>query len=232
MYLPPGYPAARSFRAGLYERELTGLLRATLVDGMTFVDLGANVGYYTLFASGIAGNSGNVYAFEPDPTNYAYLQRSIQANGCRNVVAVRKAISNKSGTMNFVPDPNRAEGFLIEGSGDGRSIPVQTLTLDDFFRDQGWPSVQLIKMDIEGSEQQALMGMTELRRRNPALQLIMEFNPGALRRSGATKETLTAVLRELDYHRGYVIETGLKPITLAQGLPGGRTTYNLLLKPG
>lgn len=231
MLVPAGFPSARSYATHSYEPAVTTLFRRIVGKGATVVDLGANVGYYTLLASQLTGPSGQVYAFEPVPSNYAYLVRNISANGCLNVRGVGKAVSNRMGTASFILDDWGAEGSLsaTEPADDAGSIAVQTVTLDDFFAHEGWPSVDLVKMDIEGAESAALDGMRELSLRNPALQLIMESNPGALRRAGGTVEALGTALQRLGFSHGYVIEQGMQPFSLTDGLPTDQAVYNFLL---
>jgi FkbM family methyltransferase len=230
MIVPAGYPAARSIVAGLYEQDVTRLFNGLVREGMGVADLGANLGYYTLLASRIVGESGYVYAFEPDPTAYAYLKGNIELNGCCNVLAVRQAISDTNGMMNFMRDPQGAEGFLTREVRVERSIAVETISLDSFFAGQGWPAINAIKMDVEGSERAALIGMSELRRRNPELKLIMEFNRGALQRAGVPPGSLATILVELGFHHGQIIEQGLKSFSVTHAFPRSRATHNLLLQ--
>lgn len=229
MVMPPSFPSARSYAAGLYEQEVVSVFTGIIKEGMTVVDLGANVGYYTLLSSALVGSAGRVYAFEADPQNYAYQMRNIQSNGCRNVTAVGKGVAQSSGSMPFFRDPYGAEGFLTKDGGNAGSISVETISLDDFFAAERWPTVDLVKMDIEGGEMSALLGMRELSRRNPRMRVITEFNVGSIHRAQATPEALGALLMELGFCRGYIIERRMKRFSLKDGLPKTRATYDLLL---
>ena len=229
--MPAGYPSARTLAAGLYEPDVTRLFNVIIKKDMTVVDVGANIGYYTLLASPIVGDPGRVYSCEPDVRNFHYLTRSIGANGCCNVVAMEMAVSDRTGSGSFVPDKYGAEGWLVVAQPPpATSFEVQTITLDELFAREGWPRVDLIKMDIEGAEQAALVGMKELSRRNSEMRLIMELNFNGLRRAGATAESLATTLLELDFHNGYIIERGMKPFSVADAFPRSRATYNLLLQ--
>jgi len=233
MTVPPGFARARSYASGLYESDVTALVEGSLQKGMTVVDLGAFCGYYSLLASRLVGPSGRVYAFEPDPANYAYLMRNIQANACGNVAAINKAASNRNGKAVLVLDKEADHHWLALASpspGNRASIEVSTLSLDDFFAGEGWPSVDLVKIDIEGSEEAALEGMRELSRRNPDMRLIMELNWPAMQRAGVRRGEMVAVLTELGFRRGHVIERGLRPFSAPSALPRTRATYNVLLK--
>lgn len=229
MHVPPRYPVARSYSAGLYEPDVTRLFDKIIERGMTVIDAGANVGYFTLLTSGAVGAAGQVYAFEPDPTNYAYLSRNIEANNCTNIQAFKVALGSMPHTGWFVPDRHGAEGYVMDSSAGGARVEIQIATLDEIFRANGWPGVDVIKLDIEGSEADALQGMRELSSRNPNLQLIMELNASAMSRSGSDVRTVANLLGELGFVRGYVIERGHRSFRLEDGLPNTRATYNLHL---
>ena len=233
MVVPAGFPSARTYAAGLYEPAVTELFQRIVSQGMGVVDLGANVGYHTLLLSQLVSPSGRVYAFEPDPIIYAALIKNIKLNGCRNVAAVCQAVANSTGSMTLVRDPYGCEGILtnkIDDKSKGDRLTVQTVALDHFFAAQGWPTIDLIKLDIEGSEKAALEGMRELSRRSPHLQLIMELNWVKLSQASVTREALGLVLQELGFSHGYIIERGLMPCFVAHGLPKSSSVYNLLIK--
>ena len=80
-----------------YEKEQTILFRKLVDEGMNVVDIGANIGYYTLLAAELVGEKGKVFAFEPEPSNYDLLLRNVEINGYKNVTVVRKAVSNETG---------------------------------------------------------------------------------------------------------------------------------------
>ena len=233
MVVPPGYPAARSFAAGCYEEDVTQLFESIVKEGMTVIDLGANIGYYTLLASRLVGIGGRVYAFEPDARTYEYLCRNIQANDCRNVIMINKAASDKTGAAFLIRDTRSDEkNWLSSRPPSDVSIIVHTVTLDEFFEREGWPSIDLVKIDIEGSENAALNGMQVLCRRNPLMQIVMEWDVSYIKRSGGTVEELASTLRKAGFIKAYVIEWGLKPVSLAGELPRTAGYYNLLVRQG
>lgn len=97
-----------------------------------------------------------------------------------------------------IGEQNMANGYL--------QFQVQTTTLDEFFKEQGWTKVDLIKMDIEGYEYYALEGMTELNRRNPKLEFFIEFGPTYIQRAGSSAEAFIATLKDLGFKTFYIIE--------------------------
>ena len=228
--IPPGFPSARSFAGGLYEPEVTHFVEENLEANMTFVDIGANIGYYTVIASRLVGEFGRVFAFEPDSRNYSYLQRNVEANRLRNVEIIEKAATDRNGTAPFIRDPGGAEGWVANEERGPNRITVQTTTLDHFFRSEGWPSIDMAKMDVEGSEKSVLEGMRGVIERNPRMLLIMEFNRATLERAGSNPAALAKLLAELGYRRGKIMERGMKAFSIPDEMPRGYATYNLLLQ--
>jgi FkbM family methyltransferase len=227
---PPGYPAARSYPSGLYEPEVTAFFKSLITPGMTVVDIGANVGYYTLLAAHLSGPAGRVYAFEPDPLSYQYLSANIALNNCPSVTAVQSAVSNRAGGGRFVVDPDGVEGYLTEDDSRDVAIEVTNTSLDSFLEKEGWPDVGLIKLDVEGGEKRVLEGMRQVSARNPSLALIMELNGRALTRSGATVDEVQFLLIDLGFSVGYVVERGMKSFPIASGIPRSQATYDLVLR--
>jgi FkbM family methyltransferase len=224
---PNSYSGLRFIRAGLYERALSNLFRILVRPGMTVVDLGANIGYYTILASGKVGGTGRVYSFEPDPRAYAYLLRNIEINRCTNVEPMQFAVGDGTSTKWFNSDPGLAEGYVTINPGRA-SARVDLVSLDEYFGARGWPSVDLIKLDVEGSEGAALAGMKSLAHRNRKMRIVMEYSDKKLSRANTSPETIVGTLRELGYSRGYIIERRMKRFSLEKGLPRSSATYNLL----
>lgn len=227
--MPPGYRDARTVTVGLFQRDEARLFERLTRRGMTVVDVGAYIGYFTLLSSHLVGGSGRVFAFEPADEAYRYLLHNIEANGCRNVVAVRKAVSDTASTATLIRDPVGPESFLTNGPDHGQGVVVETINLDKFFEAQNWPAVHLIKMNIEGWELPALKGMRELSKRNPELQLIIEFNPMAMARGAISREALGLTLADLGFRRGQIVERGLKVIPAGELVPTGGAVYNIFL---
>jgi FkbM family methyltransferase len=231
MTVPAGFPSARSYAAGLYEQEVTAAFRELVRPGMTVVDVGANIGYYTLLASHLVGAQGRVYAFEPDARNFAYLERNIRANECTNVTAVNAAAAKSCGTATFVVDAQGAEGWLApDGSSQSATaVVVETTSLDAYFSQVEGVRIDVIKMDIEGAEQSALEGATEMSQRSPALKIITEYNAAAMRRAGGSAQGLAAAMLALGFREARIIEQAMRPIRISDGLPSTEATYDLLL---
>lgn len=167
-----------------HEQYETKLFRQFITKGMTIVDIGANIGYYTLLAARLVGKEGKVFAFEPEPQNYALLLRNIELNGYDNVVAVRKAVSRKTGKAElFINKQSGAHGFLPEREGVIGVTKVETVGLDEYFEGREYP-IDIIKIDVEGAELAVLQGMPIIVRKNENLIIFTElFWPEGLQKS-------------------------------------------------
>lgn len=177
---------------GCWEPFETEVFKGLIKPGMTVVDIGANIGYYSLLASRLVGELGKVYAFEPFGDTCDILARSIAVNGMQNVSLVRKAVTNEIGYARLYFGKYTPACNNLNGKGD--FITVSCTTLDSELRSG---KIDLIKMDIEGAEVKALVGMQRIIRDNPDLILVTEVFPEALQKAGTSFITYVAILLEL-----------------------------------
>ncbi len=224
---------------GTYEKETFELLSRLLEPGMTFVDLGAHIGCYTVIAASLVGRTGRVYAFEPHPENAELLRRNVLLNDYGDrVKVVRKAVADFSGEAVLVIDVEDSGSHRMareQNNRLGASLVVEVTTLDDFFAREGWPKVDVIKMDIEGAEIAALQGMSELSRRNSDLKLIVEFGPRQLTAAGGVPKAFFSALEAGGFTSFFLIDRELVPISAPQEIPdltrrAGEIGVNLLCK--
>ncbi|CEG11098.1 Methyltransferase FkbM (fragment) [groundwater metagenome] len=100
MYIDPKRdPVIALYDIGGYENAETQLFESRIKEGDVVLDIGANIGYYTLIAAKLVGVNGKVYAFEPDPTNFSFLKKSVEINNYKNVICEQKAVSNENGKV-------------------------------------------------------------------------------------------------------------------------------------
>jgi FkbM family methyltransferase len=183
---------------GLFTPQETGAFRREVHEGATVIDIGANIGYFTLLFARLVGPTGRVFAFEPEPTNFDLLRMNVELNGYSNVTLIPKAVSDISGTGRLYLAKHKGDGRIFD-SHDGReSIPIDTVRLDDFFH--GYQrSIDLIKVDIQGAEPAALRGMTKLIERHPQVRIILEFWPIGLKLFGEDPEGFLRSLEDLGF---------------------------------
>jgi FkbM family methyltransferase len=192
------------WRYGLFEPSETALLPKLVREGDTVLDLGANIGYFTLLLARKVGPTGRVFAFEPDPDNFALLARNVEVNGYTNVVLENKAVGERTGTAGlFLCADNPGDHRIYATAGEARErVTIDTVRLDDYAPLRG-ARVDLIKMDIQGAEAGALAGMAGLLRRSAGCRLLTEFWPYGLRHAGADPRAYLEALRALglELHR-------------------------------
>jgi FkbM family methyltransferase len=153
---------------GTYERHTQRLFRKHIKPGAIVFDVGANVGFFTLLASRLAGETGRVFAFEPLPRNLALLREHVRLNRAMNVTILPLAVAADGGSGRFLMGENPSQGGLSSGG----EIEVATDSLDGLVESGELPRPDFIKMDIEGGEDDALAGATEVLK-SPRLTLLL-----------------------------------------------------------
>ena len=222
--------------AGTYEALETKAFQSLLRPGMVVADIGANIGYYSLLASRAVGDTGLVFAFEPDPRNYELLRRSIQANGYTNIVARQLALSDKKGSITLYADALNAGNSSLGRENiqrELRSFEVETETLDDFIlREAGGRKIDVIKMDVQGAEGLVLRGAGQVLN-SDSLIVMIEFEPEKLKTLRTEPAALLHELlalgfraRIMDSDRGRIEDATVEEILAAATSAG---YVNLLL---
>ena len=167
-------------------------------EGDVVVDAGAYPGDYTIFAAKRVGNSGRVIAFEPDERNRVVLGRNLAGRKLNNVTGVPKGLWNREADLGFAPG-----GFgskVVSSNESDATIPVTTL--DGALRQLGIAKINVLKMDIEGAEIQAVEGCRETLSRSDAFVCIASYHLVGGTDTSARMETF---LRSIGYqaHSGY-----------------------------
>jgi FkbM family methyltransferase len=169
------------FFNGVYEPVTAAVIAHLLQPGDVFFDVGANQGQFSLLAARMVGDGGAVYSFEPNGAVRRLLNQSIGLNGFGNVHVEDAACMGKSGSFELQLDERTGNAFggaktveRISGSG-GQT--VRGITLDEYVAEKGIGQIDLLKMDIEGGEAGALLGMVGMLDRRTVKNLIIEFHP-------------------------------------------------------
>lgn len=175
--------------------------------GNTVIDVGANIGYYTVIAGKIVGEEGRVYAFEPDPTSFELLERNVRLNGLDNVVLENKAVSNENGELElFIAPENKGDHRIYQPEGEARQpIAIEAVSLDSYFaeRDTG---VDFVKVDTQGAEVAIIQGMAGLIDKSNSIAMAFEYSPSHLAGLGATGRQL---LDAIESHDLAIYELGM-----------------------
>jgi len=166
---------------GDYEKEI---LENNIREGNVVLDIGANIGFYTLIMAKLVGEKGKVYAFEADPTNFNILKKNVEVNGYKNIILVNKAILDCNKTIKFYVDKGNTAGNSLFKGNKQKYNEIESVKLEDYFPEN--QKIDFIKIDIEGSEGRAIKGMTNLLDKNKKIKIITEFYPKLL--NGVGKE--------------------------------------------
>lgn len=169
------------------------ILRKILKPGMVFVDIGANIGYFSLIAAKLVGPAGKIFAFEPDENNFSLLQKNIEVNGYKNITAVKKAVSDKTGLAKFYLEKENLCAHSLAPRENRDFMEVEIMSLDDYFKDK---KIDVVKIDVEGMEPSVLSGMEKLIKSNESMAIITEYYPNAISRAGYSPNDYLESLRK------------------------------------
>lgn len=187
---------------GDYEKNEIDYLYSVLKDGDTFIDVGGNIGLFSLNASRIVGKDGRVYAFEAFKPNYEKFSQHLSMNNFKNVTLEHLAVADQNNFIEILYNENYENAGMASSYLESFTAKekVKSIILDDYVKNQRIIKIDLIKMDIEGGEFAALQGMEEiLTRYRP--KIIIEINNIALKSSEHSEEELIRLLFDKGYSR-------------------------------
>lgn len=174
------------FQHGTWEPFESELFTNSIGAGMVVVDIGANLGYYTLLAARAVGESGRVIAFEPDPRNLDLLRRNVKRNGFADrVTIVAAALTGEPGTVQLFRDTHNlgAHSMVQANVSSAGAINVPAMTLDGALGELGMACVDVLKLDTQGAEGSIFSGAGRVLNKRP-LRAFVEFWPCGLRNAG------------------------------------------------
>ncbi len=203
-----------------WEPDETSLLLKHLKKGMTFVDIGANIGYYTLLASEAVGENGKVVAFEPDFRNSEILRKNVSRNHCHNVVIENQAVTETTKSLWLYHSKStygnhriyEVSDHAMSNIGDGHlRLQVSGVDLDSYFKDRS-SRVDVIKMDIEGAEYWALGGMKRILTENRDIMVLTEFWPEGMVQAHCSPNLFLRQVRQLGFIIHRFTNGALQPV--------------------
>lgn len=188
-----------------YEQQMVQTLKACLKPGDVFVDLGANEGYFTVIAGGLVGHAGRVIAIEPQPRLQTVIRQNISLNGIADRVTIcQVAVGDEAGTADFflTSDLNTgASGFVRRTRYPLRSVKVPMLTLAGLLARNDIPFVDFLKVDVEGSEYEAVLGSREVFREHRVKMIALELHASILQQRHLDPESICRFLEGCGYSR-------------------------------
>jgi|TARA_B110000908_G_scaffold159597_1_gene201942 FkbM family methyltransferase len=184
---------------GIWEAYETHLVIERLKPGDCFVDVGANIGYYTAIAADRLGDSGYIVAFEPDPDNVKLLQQNMRENGFDRIDIVAAGLSDNHRSAALFRSTTNFGDHQIYDNGDGRkSCPIDLVNGTEYLRGKV-AEINLLKIDTQGAESQVIAGLLPLLKQSGRqLSIIIEFWPYGLRKAGSSGYELLDMLAELE----------------------------------
>jgi FkbM family methyltransferase len=198
-------------------------------------DVGANVGIYSLLAAR-ANPRASVHAFEPTPAVAELLTNNIELNGLRNIAVNRTGVGDRSGQATLREcrgsnGSNEGMNFVVREAADSESgdLSIPLVSLDDYCQRRGIESVDLMKMDIEGGEYDALVGANRLLRAQAVGCIFLELSEWAAHRGGHSTAHIKSLLADLGY-RLYELKAGKLIRMPVEGTHNGENA--IALAPG
>jgi FkbM family methyltransferase len=220
-----GAVSTNLFLNRVWEPEETSAIVGFLHKGDVFVDIGANIGYFTLLASDAVGEAGKVFAFEPSPSNARLLRKNVETTHCKNVLVEEKAITEADRPVTlYLSNINFGDHRIYPSDDDTThnnglqrsQVLVEEITLDGYF--PAGSRVDFVKIDIQGAEVYALQGMRRILLENHDVVCAMEFWPHGLLEAGASPSALLQELLQLGFILHQLDSGQITPVTVDQVL--------------
>lgn len=220
------------YKRGVYEQELTAfvLQRLAMPEDAVALDVGANLGWYSMLLARRFPKA-QIHAFEPEARNLELLRQNVRDNGCRGVTVHGVAVAEENATKLLYTYAQKNMGrHSLLAINDTEPVAVRAVRLDDFLAEQRIEPkrVGFVKIDIEGYEELALRGASQLLAAGPPL--LIEFAPKYIRRGGLDPAACLLLLQGAGYRAHVVTADALEPCPEAM-LAGDRRLDLLWLRP-
>jgi len=194
MFLDPGDSLDLSIR-GVYGELDTEIVKNEIKSGDIVIDVGANIGYYTLIFAKLVGKTGKVIAFEPESKNFELLKKNVTINELTNVVLEQKVVSDKNErTKLFLANSGIVGHHINPTKNNENFIEVDSITLDDYLRENNLThKINFLKIDVEGAEIKVLNGAKTILQ-NHNLKIFTEFNREVIKKLGMDPRQILSLL--------------------------------------
>lgn len=183
-------------RRGIFEKTITNYVKSSVKEGQFVIDVGANIGYYSVLLSGLVGSDGKVFAFEPEKSNFTILKKNLLVNKIKNVTAENVAVSNKSGKTKLYISKIAGQHKIYHPKSEILRIDdTNMITIDDYLQNNNIDArkISLVKIDVEGVEYAVIEGMKSILS-NDTITIILEFSPKLMLEFGKDPTELIKML--------------------------------------
>lgn len=186
------YAAGLAWKLGLRDGAAQRLIAREVGPGMVAVDVGANVGWYTLTLARTVGPDGQVYALEPEARCFELLGRAVGAQSFQVELRQVAAADYSGWTTLYLANVDQGDHRIVPAAAERRMVTVRAVSLDDLLADA--PRVDFVKVSVQGAELSALRGLRRTLARHPALGLLCCISPALLQRAGTDADSLFDLL--------------------------------------
>jgi len=182
---------------GCHEKNSTEQTKKLIISGMNILEVGGNIGYYLLIEAKLTGPKGKIYVFEPSPHNVELLEKNIKLNNYYNVEIFPYAVGDSNSWAKFYISKRSNLCGFNKTEDNENILDVRIIKLDDFLKDK---KVDFIRMDIEGYEKEALMGLKEtLNSARAPKYFFIEIHCLALNKKGSSAGEIINYLKNYGY---------------------------------
>jgi FkbM family methyltransferase len=210
-----------------YEPEIARLLLQVLRDGDTAIDVGANVGFFSILAATMVGRTGKVICFEPDPANRARLANNLAINGYTNATVIESPATDKAGAVDFYINSDNSGGNALwdpaqfpgnlRSQAEKKVSKVPATTIDAEAKRLRLAKPKLIKVDTEGADQKVLEGARKLLAKTAVPFVVSELHEFGLERMGCSQESFRGYMEGLGYSTFTLYYSGAMPKLVPPG---------------
>ena len=189
------------------------IIKQLLLPGANVLDIGANIGFYSVQLALQTSTGGKVYCFEPDAVNYKHLQK--ETKSFKQIELFQKAVAAENGKLTlYTSDLLNIDHRTYEPESYSGKYDVEKISIDSFIQNKF--KVDFIKMDIQGFEMDALIGMEETLKANADLIMLTEFWPYGLQQAGSSAAAVYDFFTALDFKVFQLVESKLKQVNRGQ----------------
>jgi len=221
---PSTWIGAKIIYTGDYEPSLKKIFRSLIKEGDHVLDIGANIGFHTLYFAELVGPSGIVTAFEPVLVNYKALSTNIAINEVQNIIAKNIALGIENETINIRADENSTNPGAYNLFDKEGNVVIECRIGDEVVMDN--ENVDFIKIDVEGYETFVLEGlMTTITKQRPII--IFEYDIHYHKKTGLPEDHIFSMLSEVGYSFEYITKDGLQTLANFKGIKSA----NILARP-
>jgi len=182
-----------------YPQMELNFLKSQIQKGDTVVELGANIGFHTLYLRKLIGDTGKLFSFEPLPELFEILKKNVKINGYQNITIEQKAVSNKTGKSRLYLSYETTDNRIYD-SYDGRdSIEIETITLDDYFQNFDG-KIDFVYSDVQGADYAAVQGMSSIIEKLPNIKILAEFSPFMLEKFDSKPSDFLQILLDKGFN--------------------------------